>query len=536
MNNSSITVGQSYADRMSYGMEEVFRAEAQGLEGCPDEPLKFKIYRGASRIPLLPDIPLTLGDTFEIFERRRTGQFTIGEPKPLALRELSYFLYYNLGVTRLERLHPYPFHRPVASARCFYPVELYVQIRGNMDATQGLHHYNAAHHILETVRGGDWLNYVNQAVASPMDQYDFIVIVSVLFWKNAFKYRNFSYRLCAQEAGMVVENLLLTGRAMGLSAKVYYQFLDQAVNSLLGLEAQEESVFAIIGFSAGATGVVKKKAASPAPEVGEPPARLESSYLKRSRLDLNLCSMLNLINETSYLVSLQDEISLPLLPPERPPASSFEGAVSLPEGPRIKGTDLAEVLRERHSGASWLSPEPRAIPLEALSECLRHLLIGYDNDLRDHDAAIMSCIDCYVVANRIESLSPGVYRYCPETHRMLVVRRQDCREELRRMSTQPNLNLYTIPAVFFLVGDYPSALHQLGNRGYRILNMQAGLIAQRISLLAAASGFFARCSDSFRVAEAEALLGISESSATPLFQVILGIGELKPRYRFSLIF
>jgi len=104
MNNRSITVGQAYAHRMSYGMEEVFRAEKQGSEGSPDDPLKFKIYRDASRIPLLPDIPLTLGDTFEIFERRRTGQPASGEPKPLGLRELSYFLYYNFGITRQERL------------------------------------------------------------------------------------------------------------------------------------------------------------------------------------------------------------------------------------------------------------------------------------------------------------------------------------------------------------------------------------------------------------------------------------------------
>jgi SagB-type dehydrogenase family enzyme len=537
MNNRSIGIGYDYAHRMSYGMEEVFRAEEQGLEGSPDEPLKFKIYRDASKIPLSPDIPLTLGDTLEIFERRRAGLPANTEQKTFGLGELSCLLYYNLGLTRLERQHFYPLHRPVASARCFYPVELYVQVHRNTGAAQGLYHYDCAHHILETLRHGDWLHYVEQAVFSPIAEYDFVIFISVLFWKNAFKYRNFGYRLCSQEAGMLLENLLLTADALGLRSKVHYQFLDRQLNSLLGSEPGEESLFVMIGFSAtGPGGAEKKEKPSPHEPAREPLTSLKLSYLKRSRLDSELCSALKQINEASYLDRLHDEFSLPLPAPERASANPFEGEVSLPELRGIKGVDLAEVLRERHSGASWLSPAPQAISLETLSESLRHLLLDYDNDLRGEDAAFIRCIDCYVVTNNVESLSPGVYRYCPQTHRMVVVRRRDCREELQQMSTQPNLNLSTAPAVFFLVGDYSSAFRQLGNRGYRILNMQAGLIAQRISVISAALGFFARCSDSFRVSEAENLLGISDSNATPLFQVILGVGELRPRYRYSLIF
>jgi SagB-type dehydrogenase family enzyme len=537
MNNRSIAIGHDYAHKMSYGMDEVFRAEEQGMEGSADEPLKFKIYRDVFRVPLLPDIPLTLGDTLEIFERRRTGLHANTEQKPFGLGELSCLLYYNLGLTRLERQQFYPLHRPVASARCFYPVELYVQVQRNSEAAQGLYHYNSAHHVLETLRPGDWLRYVEQAVFCPIEEYDFVIFVSVLFWKNAFKYRNFGYRLCSQEAGMLIGNLLLTADALGLRSKVHYQFLDQQLNTLLGFEPGEESLFAMIGFSAnGSSGAAKKERPSPDEPACEPLTSLKLSYLKRSQLDSNLCSALKEINEISYLDTLHDEFSLPLPVPERARANSFEGEISLPEFRGLKGIDLAEALRERHSGASWLSPVPQTISLEALSESLRHLLLNYDNDLRGEDDEFIPSIDCYVVANHIESLSPGVYRYCPLTHRMLVVRRHDCRKELQLMAIQPNLNLSTVSAVFFLVGDYSSAFHQLGNRGYRILNMQAGLIAQRISVISAALGFFGRCSDSFGVREAEALLGISDSNATPLFQVILGVGELKPRYRYSLIF
>lgn len=535
MNNRNIAIGNDYAHRMSYGMEEVFRTEEQGREGSSDEPLKFKIYKDVSRIPLLPDIPLTLGDTLEIFERRRTGLPAATEQKPFGLGELSCLLYYSLGLTRLERQHFYPLHRPVASARCFYPVELYVQVRRNLAAAQGLYHYNSAHHVLETLRRGDWLHYAEQAVFFPIQEYDFVIFISVLFWKNAFKYRNFAYRLCAQEAGMLLESLLLTADALGLKSKAHYQFLDQQLNALLGFEPGEESLFAMIGFSAAGPDGAEEKPPPDEP-ADEPLTSLNLAYLKRSRLDFDLCSALKEINEASYLRNLHDEFSLPLPAPERASGNSFAGEIALPELRGLKSIDLAEALRERHSGASWLSPQPQPISIEALSELLRNLLFGYDNDLRGEEASLISCIDCYVVANRVESVSPGVHRYCPLTHRVLVARQRDCRAELQRMATQPNLNLSTVPVVFFLVGDYSSAFRQLGNRGYRILNMQAGLIAQRISVMSAALGFFARCSDSFRVSEAETLLGISDSNATPLFQVILGVGEPAPRYRYSLIF
>ena len=70
-----------------------------------------------------------------------------------------------------------------------------------------------------------------------------------MFWKNFFKYNNFSYRLQGLDAGVLIGQLLEVAKRFGFETGVYFQFLDRAVNHFLGLSEKEESVYAVIPLS-----------------------------------------------------------------------------------------------------------------------------------------------------------------------------------------------------------------------------------------------------------------------------------------------
>src|SRR5699024_12194458 len=99
---------------------------------------------------------------------------------------------------------------------------------------------------LVLLREGDWGGLVQQASRTRTDGAKYVLFLTSMFWKNAFRYRHYSYRLCSQEAGLVAGNVLAVAQALGLRTRVHYQFLDEPLSRLLGLSPGTESVMSLI--------------------------------------------------------------------------------------------------------------------------------------------------------------------------------------------------------------------------------------------------------------------------------------------------
>ena len=105
--------------------------------------------------------------------------------------------------------------------------------------------------VLLLLREGNFDDYLSRSLANslPISDCFCTVFVSTVFWKNFYKYNNFSYRLQGLDAGVVIGQSLEVANRMGFSTRVCYQFLDRSINHLLGLSEQEESVYAVIPLS-----------------------------------------------------------------------------------------------------------------------------------------------------------------------------------------------------------------------------------------------------------------------------------------------
>ncbi len=176
--------------------------------------------------------------------------------------ELGHFLWYVYGLTQYSQFalneetkekavsFAQSVRRFVPSGGALYPNELYVYIKLE-DAPTGIYHYDVAHHRLILVREGNYDFYLSRSLGNsyPITDSFCTVFISTVFWKNFYKYNNFSYRLQGLDAGVLIGQSLEVADQMGFSSKVCYQFLDRSINHLLGLSEQEESVYAVIPLS-----------------------------------------------------------------------------------------------------------------------------------------------------------------------------------------------------------------------------------------------------------------------------------------------
>lgn len=494
-----------------------------------DAPLKVKLYRGLPVFPLSPEVPLTLGYREEL-------------EKPDS-RSIGHLLWYAFGFAQMCQSDNMPgladpgettvqwCRRFIPSGGGLYPSELYAYLKLE-DLPYGIYHYDAAHHRLTLLREGEFDDYVGRALGRRCDVSGCfgVVFVSTLFWKNYFKYNNFSYRLQGLDAGVLTGQLLETSGRFGYEAGVYFQFLDHAVNRLLGLSGQEESVYAVIPMSErpsnewfAADGVLR--GADTAAELFRELPEVRHETYVRSR-KIKEYPMLVRMNEASLLDSTQ---SFRLVRTNS--VTGFGGMeVALPPVTRM-AYDLAEASRNRDS------PDMDFVLREISAEQLAALLqeataaFAYRNDLDGTLMEPVPRVEVYGCLYGIPGIPDGAYRYDSTTHRLHLVRSGDQRFRLQHAMSLHNVNLFQVPVCLHVVGYRDYLRTALGYRGYRIAQMEAGMLTQRLLLAASALGLGGHPLLGFDTKPCDEIYGIEPRGKTCLIQI--PIGHYRPRARLQ---
>jgi SagB-type dehydrogenase family enzyme len=450
-----------------------------------DAPLPYKLYRGLPEVPFSLEVPLTLEE-----QERPT--------KP-NLRKIGHFLWYVYGLTQVSQtvfpLDPttktanlvQSFRRFAPSGGALYPNELYVYLKIE-DLPVGMYHYDVAHHRLVLLRQGNFDSYIARALGNRCDVSACFgtVFVSTMFWKNFFKYNNFSYRLQGLDAGVVIGQLLEVAKRFGFASGVYFQFLDRAINHLVGLAEQEESIYAVIPLSVEPTiwspngceidGIVS------AAELCRELTAIQPQHQVRSRR-VKEYPMLTQLNEASMLDSTQ---SFRLI--EVKESINDEGqAKALPLVERLS-YDLATVCRKR------FSPDMDFVLGKVSQSQLATLMqeatasFSYRNDLDGPHRKNEPRVSLYGCLYNVDGITDGAYHYDSTAHALREVHLGDHRLQMQSGMSLDNVNLLQVPLCLHVAGDRESFRTALGFRGYRIQQMEAGMLVQRLLLAASALG------------------------------------------------
>ncbi|OXM83009.1 SagB family peptide dehydrogenase [Paenibacillus rigui] len=483
-----------------------------------DAPFPYKLYRGLPTLPLSSDIPMTL-----------EPQVTPVEPN---LKTIGHFLWYVYGLTQVCYSLAVPtrmYRRFVPSGGGLYPNELYIYLRTEFDVP-GLYHYDVAHHRLVLLREGEYDSYLARALGNRCDLSSCfgVVFVSAMVWKNAFKYNTFAYRLQGLDSGVLLGQLQEAAKRFGYTSRVHFRFLDRAVGHLLGLSGSEENVYSVIPLSAQRDIAWIDDAGGAQMQVtadelcGELPA-IQHDYYVRSKT-VKEFPKLTQMNEAAALDTL---LSFRRLEPANRAESGLQ-TVYLPPVKRLS-IDLAATSRARHSPESEFVLS--RVTVHQLAALLQEATASfmYRNDLDGGEESAPLRLALYGCFYNVEGVPDGAYRYDATAHALRRELAGDHRLRLQQGMTLHNVNLFQVPICLHIAGDDDHLFPLLGYRGYRIQQMEAGMLLQRLLMAASALGMNGRPLLGFQAGSCDELYQMSMHGRTSLIQI--PIGRCLPRGR-----
>ncbi|MFJ7954319.1 SagB family peptide dehydrogenase [Lysinibacillus sp. NPDC096418] len=488
-----------------------------------DAPLTYKLYRDLPVIPLSLEVPLTL----------KSLKATV---KP-DLSRIGHFLWYVFGLTQFsESVMNVDFsdqaidlmqskRRFVPSGGALYPNELYVYLKiENLPA--GVYHYDVAHHRLVLLREGNFDSYISRALGKRCDISDCFgtVFVSTMFWKNFFKYNNFAYRLQGLDAGVLIGQLLEVAKSFGFATGVYFQFLDRAINHLIGLSEQEESVYAVISLSAESTSCFNRSNIDEddsATELCQELTAIQSTHYVQSQR-VKEFPILTKMNEASMLESTRSFRQI------KEEQINCEGQTVILPYVKQLSYDLASVCRKRFSpDKDFVLGKVSQLQLATLFKGAMDSF-SYQNDLDRVQVKQKSRVSLYGCLYNVQGIPNGAYHYDSSAHALRRVQLGDQRLRLQHGMSGGNVDMFQVPLCLHVAGDKNHFITEMGYRGYRIQQMEAGMLAQRLLLVASALGFGGHPLLGFDANICDEIYKMSPQGKTSLIQIPTGPYRHRP--------
>lgn len=181
-----------------------------------------------------------------VIQRRRSIREFSGDA--LALEELAKLLYFCYGITGvLQSEVPLPL-RAAPSGGALYPLEVYPAVFNVEGLDSGIYHYNVKSHQLELLQLGSFEQSLCECMMGQrmVLKASAVFLITAMFDRNLWKYRERGYRYTLFDAGHLAENLYLMATAMNLGCCAVAGFLDDAINHLLDIDGVHESTLYII--------------------------------------------------------------------------------------------------------------------------------------------------------------------------------------------------------------------------------------------------------------------------------------------------
>ncbi|HEV8440610.1 MAG TPA: SagB/ThcOx family dehydrogenase [Methylomirabilota bacterium] len=462
--NQQIGSARDYHDRTAHSPRSV-RASGHRLD-WDIKPMPFKIYPELPALPLPREFPPPALDTLAVLSGHPAAD------EPLDLERLAALLFFSAGVTKTLT---YPsgvevHFRAAPSTGALYQTEVYVVAGDIAGLPGGLYHFCPGDFTLRRLRDGDYRGAVALAAADEsLAARPATLILSAIYWRNTWKYQARGYRHLFWDSGTLLSHLLATATALGLSARLLAGFVDAEVNALLGLDAASEGALALVGVGGHA------RPAPPPPVTSSLDAAVVplSSSVVDYPLLVQAYADSTLEGEAEVLDWRERSVGRERRPAPPPPLTA------LPPPRSLASRTLGETIQARGSTREF-SGEP--ISAEQLSTALFH---GAGDVPADGPSAL---VDAYLTIHAVEGLAPGAYVYHRAPHALEPLKLGDFRADSAFLCLDQPLGGASSATVFFLA-DLEGLLPPLGNRGYRLVNLEAGIFGGRLYLAAYAQRF-----------------------------------------------
>lgn len=463
---------RAYHEATKHSWQSV-RASEHVLDWA-NKPFLFKVYPDAPAVPLPRDLPAP-----EMPALDAVGAGPVAAAgRALDLGGLAQLLFFSAGLTK-KKVYPggETIHfRAAASTGALYEVEVYVVAGAVAGLEPGVYHFGPGDFALRRLRAGDCRAALADAASDPdaVRRAPASLVLTALYARNTWKYQARAFRHFFWDAGTLLANLTATATAAGRPAAILVGFADPAVNHLLGLDPAREGSLAVVPLGDGA----------PLPPAAPalPPLDLPVIPLADREVDAPL------VREAYAASSLPSGAAArawagadtPADPPPSsdPAAAPFHAlAVTGAAPPASLG---ATILRRGSTRAFSREPIAFAELSRILDAAGRPLPL-------DVGGAGTPLVRVYLLVHAVDGFPAGAYRHDPRRRGLRLLQAGAFRAEGGYLCLEQPLGA-DAGAVLFFLSDLGAILDRYGDRGYRAVNLAAGLLGGRAYLAAYAQG------------------------------------------------
>ena len=404
------------------------------------------------------------------------------------LEAIAQLLYLSAGITRQRK---YPggeiYFRAAACTGALYEVELYLVCGDLANLQAGVYHFAPAEFGLRQLRAGDYRSVLVEASGGEpaIAHAPLTIVCTCTYWRNAWKYQARTYRHFGWDNGTLLANLLAVAAALGLPAKVVCGFVDATVNRLLDVDSQREVAFSLVAL--GHDSELSAQPALPSPTAPRTlaeilPLGLETVPLSRDEIDyplmreMHAASSLHSADEVTAWRGRTplDPARMTNLPPAAGPVVQLT-PLSDAEMPR----DPIEQVILRRGSSRQFARTP--ISLTQLSTMLDRATRGIPADFLNPLGSQLNHL--YLIVHAVEGLESGAYVFHRDRKVLECLKQGNFRDEAGYLGLEQQLPADAAVDIFFLA-DLRPILDRFGNRGYRAVQLEAGILGGKLYLAA----------------------------------------------------
>jgi SagB-type dehydrogenase family enzyme len=196
--------------------------------------------------------------------------------------------------------------------------------------------------------------------------------------------------------------------------------------------------------------------------------------------------------------------------------------------------DFAEACKNR------FSPETDFVLGKVNHQLLANLLqeatasYTYRNDLADAFSSNEPRVSIFGCFYHVEGVPNGAYFYDSVNHELLGMNPGDHRLHLQSGLSLDNVNLLQIPICLHVAGNKDYYKDTFGYRGYRIMQMEAGMLVQQLLIASTALGMGGHPLLGFDTNLSDEIYKMDSKAQTSLIQIPIGFHRQRPWLKGSL--
>jgi SagB-type dehydrogenase family enzyme len=434
-----------------------------------NQPLPFKIYPTLEPLRLPGEVRQTGVAALSAIAENIPAQVDAAPN----LEAIAQLLYLSAGITRKRKyLGGELYFRAAACTGALYEVELYL-VCGDLAGLQaGVYHFGPAEFGLRRLRDGDYRGALVEATGgeAAIAQAPLTIVCTCTYWRNAWKYQARTYRHFGWDNGTLLANLLAVATALGLPARVVCGFVDASVNRLLDVDSQREVAFSLVALGHGGA-----LAASTAAEIS--PLGFETVPLSTREVDYPLMREMHAASS----LETNEEVEkwrghAPLA--DFPPAAGSTITLTPLSDAEMPRDPVEQVIQRRGSTRKFAHS---LITLPQLSTMLDRATRGVPADFLDPPGAQLN--DLYLIVHAVEGLTPGAYVLRRSRGALELLKEGNFRADAGYLALGQELAADAAVDIFFLA-DLRPIFQRFGNRGYRAVQLEAGILGGKLYLSA----------------------------------------------------